>query len=81
MSLLALLREVVYKRSVYDHLLGEASVDAGLFTSIQVFRIKIFDAVVETLSRSVEKVLGARLEVDEVVAFHFVFYIISVLIN
>lgn len=37
--------------------------------------------MVEALTSSVEKVLCARLEVNEVVAFHFVFYIIKPVIE
>jgi hypothetical protein len=76
-SLLALLREIVHERTIYDHLLGEAGINARLFVSVQVFLIKSFDTVIKALACGVEKVLGARLEVDEVVTFHFVFYIIS----
>jgi hypothetical protein len=72
-SLLSLLGEVVNERAVYNHLLGEASVDACLLVSIQVFLIKCLHAVVKALSRSVEKILGAGLEVDEVVTFHLSF--------
>ena len=76
-SLLGLLREVVHEGTVYDHLLGKAGVHTGLLTCIQIFLIKTLHAVVKTLSGGVEKVLCAGLEINEVVTFHFVFYIIS----
>jgi hypothetical protein len=73
-SLLALLGKVVDKGSINYHLLSETGVYACFLLSIQVFLVKIFNTVVETLSSSVKKVLGTRLEVDKVCvcSFHFV---------
>ena len=78
------LREVINERSVDNHLLSEARVDAVLFVYVKVLLIEVGHAVVKALTRRVKEVSGGCLEVDELLvllALHIHLSALSLIIS
>ena len=71
------LLDVLNERAEDGHLLGEATLGALFLLCAHVLGGEVAHTVVETLLRSVEEVLGLRLEIDEStrVGLLFVHYI------